>query len=137
MAKSIIGVDGDVDLPAGHNAKIDSFQFTAGRRPVPTTGFGDTHETVELGLAYSAGSCGGTPQYDATTTKPGFAAIGPDAAGVVGGTLTLTFATGCTVAQPVKITDLTGTSVVDGAARISFNWLGSGVITETWDEGGV
>ena len=129
MAKAV-GVNGSVTFISGHNATFDRFDFTQGQRLINTTGFGDTFESNTAGLKFSRFSAEGTPKYGAANTAPGFG----DTMTQTGGNTTFQVATNCTVTLTGILTDINVRSDVNGEARLTFNGVGDGAVTQAWAE---
>jgi hypothetical protein len=129
MAKAV-GVNGAVSFITGHAATFDRFDFTQGQRLINTTGFGDTFESNTAGLKFSRFSAEGTPKYNVSSSAPGYGTTMSQ----TGGTLTYTVATGCTVSVTGILTDINVRSDVNGEARLTFNGVGDGAVTQVWDE---
>jgi hypothetical protein len=140
--KNIVGIGGNIALPSGFNAKINSWSASHTVETVDTTGFADGgFRAFDPAITSLTGSAVGTAQYDAansallpTAVADGSVMALGDLASFVG-TVTLTFVTGCTWACTTAI--ITGLSVsrpVDGKAEVTFNFQFSGPWTQTWDE---
>lgn len=129
MAKKYAaGIDGSVTFLSGQNARFDRWEATYSQRAINITGFdsgGD--EENQGGIRFGRGSCTGHITYGAASTSPGTGALAN-----VATSITLTVATGCTIAHSALCSDIALSSDVNGEARVTFNWLKSGVITETW-----
>jgi len=140
--KNIAGLGGNLALPTGFNAKINSWSASHTVETVETTGFADGgFRTFDPTITSLTGSASGTAQYDAATTAllPAALADGSimalgDLAGAIG-TVTLTFVTGCTWScTTANITGLSVDRASDGKANVTFNFQFSGPWTQTWDE---
>ena len=135
---TVRGVGGDVDLPAGFNAKLSGFSFNLEIKTVDTTGFGDegwmTEEPVCQRLS---GSATGTPIFNVASSTPVPAAImdsTPDANAATG-SIVLTFAPGCTWTFNGTINQVSGDRGACEKGNITYNFLhaGGGVV-QVWDE---
>ncbi len=129
----LIGSDGDVSLPTGYKAVLNTFSATLTRSTQIVTGFGDSGNRREAsGVLDITGSAGGTPYHDATTSSPlGIAANG------TGGTVTLTFGTGSTLAFGAVFNSVAFSSTQDAGQTVTFNFEmnDSDGPTVAWDEG--
>jgi hypothetical protein len=125
-----IGTDGSVTLPTGHNAKLHAWAADFAQTPVETTNYGDSGwRTFRGGLKGGSGAAVAWPFHNEVTSTPGFAAISS-----TGGSLTLTAATGCTYTGTAIISNIRHDTDIQGNARMTFEFVFTGVITETWDQ---
>jgi len=129
MLTKAVGTDASVSFISGHNLCADRFELTIGQRLINTTCFGDTYESNRAGLKFGRWMVEGKFIYDTTNTKPGF----DDLTGT-GGTITLTIATGCTLAFTGIIDTISGRADVNGEQRLTYTGVTGGAATETWDE---
>ena len=140
---TIQGLGGQIALPSGWNFKASGWSFTYTVGTEETTGFDDggfeTHEPV---FVRWEGSATGTLEFDAATTAPIPGAMADGAAMAVGdldnakGTATFTATTGCTLEGTVVITSMPLNRPTKGRGEVTINVLGSGALTQTWDETG-
>ena len=132
MSTMLIGSDGDVSLPTGYKAVLNTFSATLTRTTQIVTGFGDAgNRRKASGVLDITGSAGGTPYHDAAASSP--LAISSSA---TGGTVTLTFATGSTLAFDAVFNSVAFASTQDGAQTVTFNFEmnDSDGPTIAWDE---
>jgi hypothetical protein len=138
---TIQGLGGNIALPTGWNFKVSGWSFTYTVGTEETTGFDDggfeTHEPVFVRFE---GSATGTLEFDATTTAPIPAAMADGGGMAVGdlasakGTATFTATAGCTLEGTVVVTSLPMNRTAKGRGEVTINLLGSGALTQTWDE---
>lgn len=128
-----LGLNGACALPAGNYAKIDRWEGNFGQDIHNITGFGDSGNKVFLGgLNYGNFTATGRPMFNVANSKPGYGTgLTKDP---VGATTTLTVASGCTYAGTSIIGNIRPSVDYNGEARITFDGVFSGTITETWDE---
>ena len=137
MSTMLIGSDGDVSLPTGYKAVLNTFSATLTRTTQIVTGFGDTgNRRKASGVLDITGSAGGTPYHNAATSSP----LGI-ASSATGGTVTLTLGKGGTPADSTLAFDAVFNSVAfsstqDGAQTVTFNFEmnDSDGPTVAWDE---
>ena len=138
---TIQGLGGTIALPTGYNFKVSGWQMTHTTGTEETTGFDDggfeVHEPV---FTRFEGSATGTIEYNASNTAPLPAALADGSGMALGdlddakGSATLTATTGCTYAGDVIITSSAINRTAKGRGEITVNFLGSGPLTQTWDE---
>lgn len=123
-----IGSDGDVTLPSGYSAELQTWSCSITRSTQVITGFGDTGtKRKQSAIVDLTGSAGGVPTYNASATGP-FPRSGTAMNDVPGGDITLFVHDNGTSAQDCKITfgavfssyDLS--SDQDGGSSITFNF---------------
>lgn len=118
-----IGSDGNVSLPSGHSASINTWSATLTRVTSVVTGFGDAgHRRVASAVLDITGSAGGVPEYDASSTSPwGFADTSHAAASM---TLSVDDTVGavCSIEFDAVINSLSLSSTQDGDATVTFNF---------------
>jgi len=133
----LIGSDGDVSLPTGYKAVLNTFSATLTRTTQIVTGFGDVgNRRKASGVLDITGSAGGTPYHNASGSSP----LGI-ASSATGGTVTLTLGKGGTPADSTLAFDAVFNSVAfastqDGAQTVTFNFEmnDSDGPTIAWDE---
>lgn len=138
---TIQGLGGNIALPTGWNFKASGWSFTYTVGTEETTGFDDggfeTHEPV---FVRWEGSATGTLEYDATNTAPIPADMADGSDMALGdldnakGTATFTATTGATLEGTVIVTSLPMNRNAKGKGEVTINVLGSGALTQTWDE---
>lgn len=128
MPTVAIGNDGNITLPSGHNAHINSWTANVSRVENVITGFSDDAARRRLGVQDITGSASGFPNFGESGTAPGTDAADP------GGDLTLTIATGCTLQAAVVLTSFEFGSSKTGDATLTFNFANEDgkEIVETW-----
>lgn len=126
-----VGSDGDVTLPSGHNIVTRAWTMNINQPVTDTTGFGDTWRRNRGGVYGGGGSISGVPEFDATSTAPGAAALSN-----TGGSGTLQVATGCTYGGTMIFSNFNAGSTQGGEATMSFDYVWDDTVTETWDETG-
>jgi len=137
MSTMLIGSDGDVSLPTGYKAVLNTFSATLTRTTQIVTGFGDVgNRRKASGVLDITGSAGGTPYHNASGSSP----LGI-ASSATGGTVTLTLGKGGTPADSTLAFDAVFNSVAfastqDGAQTVTFNFEmnDSDGPTIAWDE---
>jgi hypothetical protein len=130
----IIGTNGNVTLPTDFSAALNQWYLTLEQTPVETTNYGDSgNRTYRGGLRGGAGSATGFPSFDAAASAPGWDKIADGTYGAPAA-ITLTAATGCTYTGNVIVSGIAFGHDLQGNATITFNFVFSGAITETWDE---
>lgn len=138
--KNIAGVAGNVALPTGFAAKLSAWSGTLEIQTEEVTGFdsGGCDEHEPIGTAFS-GSATGTGTYDASSTTPILGALADGSVLALGdlegakGTITLTAITGCTYAFTGIMTSVAMERPAKGKFTITFNFLRTGPMTQTWD----
>lgn len=128
MAQTILfGVDASVSALTGSGALFDSFSCDITQGVAEAVGFGQTWMTRRGTVKGASASLSGFTTNGSTSDAPGLAAMTR-----TGGTLTLTFLTGCTLAFTAIPTGL-GLSVQFTAnQRSAYSYVSSGSVTETW-----
>ena len=132
MSTLLIGSDGDVSLPTGYKAVLNTFSATLARTTQVLTGFGDTGARRKgSGVLDITGSAGGTPYKDASAASP----LGI-ASSATGGTITLTFGAGSTLAFDAVFSSVAFAATQDAAQTVTFNFEmnDSDGPTVAWDE---
>jgi hypothetical protein len=134
----ITGPGGSVTFLSGFNGKFNNWTATINNPSVETTGFADNGlMTNEAGGPISmSGTVTAIGNFDAAATAP-FPAAGIAATPTFSswkGTITLTATTGCTFSCTIVVTAGTKTRGNAGRMDLTFTWISSGAITETWDE---
>ena len=132
MSTLLIGSDGEASLPTGYKAVLNTFSATLNRTTQVLTGFGDSGSRRKAsGVLDITGSAGGTPYKDASTASP----LGI-ASSATGGTVTLTFAAGCTLAFDAVFSSVAFAATQDAAQTVTFNFEmnDSDGPTIAWDE---
>ncbi len=138
---TIQGNGGDVAFPTGWNFKASGWSMTYTVGTEETTGFDDggfeSHEPVFINWS---GSITGTLEYDASNTAPIPGDLADGSALAVGdlanasGSATLTALTGCTYAGTIVVQSLPINRPTKGRGEVTLNFIGSGPLTQTWDE---
>ncbi len=130
MSTRLIGNDGAVSLPTGHqNSIIDTWRANVINTIVEVTGFTDTtNRRHRGGLIDIQGSASGTPF--SATGDPGAA----HASMVAGAAMTLTVATNATWAFTGLMSNIGLESIKLAAARITFDFTTGDAadFAETW-----
>ena len=138
MSTRLIGSDGDVTTPDGYKAALNTFSCTLTRASTVTTGFGDTSARRRLSNVLDiTGSAGGVPSKDAADASPlGITGTGISGSGTDAVALTLTFATGCTIALDAVVNSVALSAAQDGDQTVTFNFemADSNGPTVNWDE---
>lgn len=132
MSTLLIGSDGDVSLPTGYKAVLNTYSATLARTTNVLTGFTDSGVRRKAsGVLDITGSAGGTPYHDASGSSP----MGI-ASSATGGTVTLTFGTGSTLAFEAVFSSVAFSTTQDGAQTVTFNFEmnDSDGPTVAWDE---
>lgn len=135
---AITGPGGSVTTVTGFYGKFNNWTATVSNPSVETTGFTDNGlmTNASSGPISMSGTLTAIGQFDAATTAP-FPAAGLASSPTFSswsGSLTLTATTGCTYAMTVVMTGGTMTRGNAGRMELTFNWISSGAITQTWDE---
>lgn len=126
----IVGNDGAFAFgTTNHNAIINVWSGNISQNIGDVSGFGDVWAQKRGGLKSGTFSAGGHMSFDAADTAPNADAIDADGEGV-----TLTVATGCTLAGTAVIGNVAFNSDVAGDAGITFDGEFNSTVTETWDE---
>jgi hypothetical protein len=148
MPSYVHGSEGNVGIGATNDnvAVFNTWSATVTRSVHDITGYGDLGRRRILGLLDVTGSAGGTLKYNDSNTAPNAAgspadattegAVGLQAADSTGGTITLTFATGCTWVFTGVIDSMAASSTMGGDTTLTMNFQLSGgnLLVETWDE---
>ncbi|MEM6259676.1 MAG: hypothetical protein AAGI37_15460 [Planctomycetota bacterium] len=139
--KTIQGLGGSVTNPTGWNFKVSGFSFTYTVLTEETTGFEDggfeTHEPVAVRWE---GSMTGTLEYDDANAAPIPASMADGSGMALGdldsakGSSTFQAIDGCTLAGTVVVTNMPITRNTKGRGEVTLNVLGTGALTEAWDE---
>jgi hypothetical protein len=132
MSTLLIGSDGDASLPTGYKAVLNTFSATLTRTTQVLTGFTDTGARRKAsGVLDITGSAGGTPYHNVASSSP----LGI-ASSATGGSLTLTFATGSTLAFDAVFNSTAFSVTQDGAQTVTFNFEMNDANgpTVNWDE---
>lgn len=124
------GVDGSITLTGIAGYRVDFWSATFSQVVVNITGF-DSSGWAEFqgGLKSGRGSFAGTPKYNAATSAPWFKTVLTTGVSAV-----FTVATGCTFTGKIVISDESFSVDVNGASRITANFVFSETITVAWDE---
>jgi hypothetical protein len=140
---TIQGLGGNIALPSGWNFKASGWSFTYTVGTEETTGFDDAgFETHEPVFVRWEGSATGTLEFDAASTAPIPAAMADGGGMALGdlanakGEATFTATTGCTLVGNVIVTSLPINRTAKGRGEVTINLLGTGALTQTWDETG-
>lgn len=107
---------------------IRAWSATAPMDTIETTGFSDSFPTYRGGMVGMSGSASGTLLRGAAGTAPSAF----DARRRDGLTLTLTADTGCTYSGTALLTDIEYGVEKRGEASVTFRFVFTGTITETW-----
>ena len=132
MSTLLIGSDGDASLPTGYKAVLNTFSATLTRATQVVTGFTDTGARRRAsGVLDITGAAGGTPYKDASAASP----LGI-ASSATGGTITLTFASGCTLSFGAVFSSVALATTQDASQTVTFNFEmnDSDGPTIAWDE---
>lgn len=122
------GYTGGVTLPSGHAAKLSAWSADFDMTTSDVTAFGDTFRQFAGGVLSGRGSASGSMSYAAASTAPGAFTTRQTAA-----SLTLTIATGVTYSGSALLSNIAVTSDIKGGdAAITFDFVFTGTITETW-----
>lgn len=126
----LIGFDGSVTMPTGHGGRIKNWTGRAEVVNTDTSAFGDTFAQNRNGLIRMSGSASGTLYKGVSDSGPGIttALLQPSSIG----SITLTASTGCTISGSANITGIALSSEHQGDATISFDFVFTGTITQTW-----
>lgn len=139
----IQGKDGNCALPAGHAATLNTWSATFSHVVNDFTSFGNTGMVRQLGLPDITGSAGGFMSKGGGSDDPAIfgseesSKVGQHTIGASGANMTLTVATGCTIAFSAVIDTIAVSSAVNGDATITFNFQmsDSDGATVAWDDG--
>jgi len=118
-----IGSDGDVTMPTGYKAQINTWSATISRATSIVTGFGDAGASrVASNVVDITGSAGGVPEYGSSTTS----ALGIDGS-AAGGSIKLgwngvTGSTECSIQFDAVFGSVAFSSTQDGDATVTFNF---------------
>jgi hypothetical protein len=142
MANYAVGSDGNVSLPAGFNAVLNTWSATIARTSQVTTGFGaSVHNRRSSGVIDITGSAGGLmKRWDGADTgsEGGFAPIkhsGTNFDDRAGGQITLTVAPSCTLQFDAVFNSFAFNVTNDGDSTITFNFeLNDTTPSFAWDE---
>lgn len=128
--RALAGINGGVTLPTGHTAKLRAWSLVVNQEVSDCSGFSSTSDWREAlaGMKSWSGVASGYCEFDAASMAPN--ADAP----VASGSITLTAESGCTYAGTVIVTSISVSQSIDGVASIAFSFVGSGALTETWDE---
>lgn len=129
-ATRIVGNDGNVTMPTGHNFEAQSWSLNINQVVTDITSYSDTWRTMRGGVKGGSGSISGVPEYDDTGLAPNADTL--SAAPVA--SMVLTMATGCTYGSSIVVESFDLGSSKTGDATIALNFQTSGAVTETWDE---
>ena len=123
-----IGSDGNIELPSGFNAQLQSWSCNISRSTQVVTGFTDTGQRRKQStLVDVTGSAGAIPIYNASTTQP-FNLSGTTMDDAAGGTVSLFVRDNTTAAQDVSISfnavfsSYAFSVEQDGAQSLTFNF---------------
>lgn len=135
---TIQGVGGGVTFVTGFYAKFTAWTANITNETVETTGFSDAgNSTNESGGPIKLeGTAVGVAQFDATTTAllPSGALGATPTFSSWKGTMTLTATTGCTYAFTAVISGMATGRQYNGRMEVTYSFVSSGAITQTWDE---
>ena len=138
MTTYLIGSDGSATFPDGYQVKFNTFSATATRASQVVTAFGDTSQRRRLSSVLDiTGSAGGTPMKDVGNANPlGIAGGGISGDGTGAIAITLTFASGCTLAFDAVVNSVAFAVTQDSTQTATFNFEmdDSDGPTIAWDE---
>ena len=138
-----VGSDGNVALPTGFNATLNTWSATLSRTTQILTGYTATVQNRRASSVIDiTGSAGGMVNYwdgAATGTEGGFAPIKHSGTALddrAGGTITLTVATGGTIQFDAVFSSYAFNVTHDGDSSVTFNFEmnDSNGPTVAWDE---
>ncbi len=114
-----------------HNGRIRAWSATADHEVNDVTGFAQQPWRNRIGgLKSLSGAASGYLEKDASSSAPNLTGIASTGAT----TFTLTAATGCTLTFAGVISQISYGQTVDGVGTVSFNFVSTSTVTETWDE---
>jgi hypothetical protein len=123
-----IGSDGDVTLPSGYNAELQTWSCSITRTTQVVTGFGDTGtKRKQSAIVDLTGSAGGVPTYNDSSTAP-FPLSGTTMNDVAGGSISLFInnsspdSLDCKIVFGAVFSSYDLSSDQDGASSITFNF---------------
>lgn len=123
-----IGSDGNVTLPSGYNAELQTWSCSITRTTQIITGFGDTGtKRKQSAIVDLTGSAGGVPTYNAASTAP-FPLTGTAMNDVAGGSISLfvndssSNPLDCKIVFGAVFSSYDLSSDQDGASNITFNF---------------
>lgn len=134
---TIQGSTGDYTQVTGFNGKITSHSSTLNITTVETTGFDDkgyaVHEPAKVDMN---GTASGTLEFDAATTQPAPSTLLATTVdfSAAKGSLTLQYASGCTMAFTAVMQSVGMGMTEGGKSDLSHSFQSTGAITITWDE---
>ncbi len=132
MATPLIGTAGAfVTATPIHNGRIRAWSATVDHEVNDVTGFAQAPWRNRIGgLKSLSGAASGYLEKDATNSKPNLANIASDGTTI----FTLTAATNCTLTFAGVISQISYGQTVDGVGTVSFNFVSTSTVTESWDE---
>lgn len=116
---NILGYTGNVTFPSGHAATVQTWSATVSRTVHDVTPMAAVGMVRELGVQDVQGSIGGIMKDG--SDSPGFGS-GVAAAGASAAELTLTAASGNTLAFDAVFDSIAASSTVTGDATVTFNF---------------
>jgi len=126
VGTAIAGISGTITFPSGQNIRAASWSVEMVQEVNDCSGFTIQPDRENLvGMRGWSGSAAGYLEYNAASSSPGK---------LVGGSITFTAITGCTLAGTVRVTRQTFGTGIDGNAIGAIEYVGSGACTLTWDE---
>lgn len=126
VGTAIAGINGTVTFPSGQNIRAASWSVETVQEVNDCSGFTVQPWRENLtGMKSFSGSTAGYLEYNAASSSPGT---------LVGGSITFTAITGCTLAGTMRATRQTYGTGIDGNAIGAIEFVGSGTLTLTWDE---
>ena len=127
------GIDGSVTLPTGFNLKVKSWSADLSQAINDATSFASSGwRKCATGVRSFSGTIAGTPEFNATTTAPI-----PTATGITQSSpanFVLTAATGCTYTFVGYLSNYRIVSDVEDNARVAYDFVADGEVTQAWDE---
>lgn len=135
---ALVGNDGSITMPTGHNAVINAWTGSISQVVSETTGFSDSFRNYRGGVMGMRWTASGLPKADAATHSPLPDSTDTLAMDVAGATITLT------VAEAVSgASSYAGSAIIEsldisvnklGESTLNYSGVISGTITQTWDE---
>ena len=130
---TIQGTDGNVTLPSGFNIKANGWSADTVIETVDTSGFADNgYRTNEPTIISMTGAVTGTAEGGTSTPLPAALLAATADLTQTQGTITLTAETGNTYSFSATITNVSHNRPVDGKYDLTYSFISSGQITQTW-----